>query len=173
MSPSFDLRSLLERVEAAAPVDAVGAVADQLAEQSGATEVSFLIADFSGHALVRLGRTGQAPSGARVLDGEHAETVRLEGSVHGQVLRTQRADVQPLPDGGVRVLVPVTDRGDAMGVLELVLPEPPDEQQHADVLAAGHALAYVVIANRRHTDLFEWGSAPRPSPSPRRSSGGC
>ena len=54
MSPRFDLRSLLERVEAAAPIDAVTAVADQLAAVAGARAVSFLIADFSGHALVRL-----------------------------------------------------------------------------------------------------------------------
>ncbi|MCU1603583.1 MAG: putative magnesium or manganese-dependent protein phosphatase [Modestobacter sp.] len=55
MSPSLDLRSLLDRVEAAAPIEAVPALADQLATLSGARAVSFLIADFSGHALVRAG----------------------------------------------------------------------------------------------------------------------
>ncbi len=30
------------------------------------------------------------------------------------------------------------------------------------VAAAGHALAYVLIANRRHTDLFEWGQRTTP-----------
>ena len=42
-------------------------------------------------------------------------------------------------------------------MLELVLPAAPDEQTVADVALAAHALAYVVIANRRFTDLFEWG----------------
>jgi len=42
-------------------------------------------------------------------------------------------------------------------VLELSLPESPDEQTLVDVAFAAHALAYVVIANRRFTDLFEWG----------------
>ena len=42
-------------------------------------------------------------------------------------------------------------------MLELTLPEPPDEQTLADVALAAHALAYVIIANRRFTDLFEWG----------------
>jgi serine phosphatase RsbU (regulator of sigma subunit) len=156
VSPHFDLRSLLERVEAAAPIDAVAAVADQLAELSGATEVSFLIADFSGHALVRLSTATRTAGAARRREREGAETVHLTGTVYAQVLRTQQADVQHTGDG-VRMIVPVTDRGDAIGLLELMLPEPPDEQVQADVRAAGHALAYVIIANRRHTDLFEWG----------------
>jgi len=156
VSPSFDLRSLLARVEAAAPIDAVAAVADELAVQTGATEVSFLIADFSGHALVRLGTAVRTPEGSRLRGPESADTLPLEGSVHGDVVRTQEADVT-VTDRGARMIVPVTDRGDALGVLELLLPEVPDAQARTDVSAAGHALAYVVIANRRHTDLFEWG----------------
>ncbi|MGY5882858.1 PP2C family protein-serine/threonine phosphatase [Modestobacter lacusdianchii] len=161
MSPRFDLRALLERVEAAAPVDAVAAVADSLAELTGAMEVSFLIADFSGHALVRLSTSTRTPAGTRVRGAESAETLPLEGTEHAEVLRTQRAAVS-VTERGVCMIVPVTDRGDAMGVLELVLPEPPDAQVQADVRAAGHALAYVVIANRRHTDLFEWGQRTTP-----------
>ena len=156
MSPSIDLRSLLERVEAAAPIDAVAAVAEELARLSGAREVSFLIADFSGSALVRLGTVTQAPEGARMMGLDHAETLPLAGTVHGRVLRTQRPVVEEYDDGAC-VVVPVTDRGDAIGVLELLLPEVPDQQMRADIAAAGHALAYVIIANRRHTDLFEWG----------------
>jgi serine phosphatase RsbU (regulator of sigma subunit) len=162
VSPRFDLRSLLERVEAAAPIDAVAAVADQLAFLSGASEVSFLIADFSGHALVRLTTAPASREGSRVHGTEVAETLPLEGTVHGRVLRTQLSDVEVTADGAVRMVVPVTDRGDAIGVLELVLPEAPDEQVQADIRAAGHALAYVLIANRRHTDLFEWGQRTTP-----------
>ena len=54
------------------------------------------------------------------------------------------------------MLAPVTNRGEAIGVLELLVPERPDEDGLADVALAAHALAYVVIANRRFTDLFEW-----------------
>ncbi|WP_299952149.1 PP2C family protein-serine/threonine phosphatase [uncultured Modestobacter sp.] len=161
MSPRFDLRALLERVEAAAPIDAVAAVADSLADLTGASEVSFLIADFSGHALVRLSTATRSPDGTRVQGAESAQTLPLEGTEHAEVLRTQQASVS-VTGRGVCMIVPVTDRGDAMGVLELVLPEPPDAQVQADVRAAGHALAYVVIANRRHTDLFEWGQRTTP-----------
>lgn len=156
MSPRFDLRSLLERVEAAPPIVAVAAVAEELARQSGARSVSFLVADFSGHALVRLGTATRAPEGARSQGAEHAETLPLQGTVHERVLRTQRAVIDEGDDGAC-VIVPVTDRGDAIGVLRLVLPEVPDERMQADIAAAGHVLAYVIIANRRHTDLFEWG----------------
>ena len=31
-----------------------------------------------------------------------------------------------------------------------------------DIAAAAHALAYVVIAARRHTDVFEWGQRTTP-----------
>ena len=161
MSSRLDLRALLERVEAAAPVDAVMVVAAELSAALGARAVSFLIADFSGHALVRLGTVTPAGTATRRSGTDSADTVPLEGSDYGEVLRTQRAAVVDL-DTGSRVLVPVTDRGDALGVLELVLPVEPDSQVLADVAAAGHALAYVLIANRRHTDLFEWGQRTTP-----------
>ena len=46
--PRLDLRSLLTRAEAAAPVGVVDAMAAALLEMLDAREVSFLIADFSG-----------------------------------------------------------------------------------------------------------------------------
>jgi serine phosphatase RsbU (regulator of sigma subunit) len=77
------------------------------------------------------------------------------------VLRTQRADVEP--DGeGARMVVPVTDRGDAIGVLELHLPRFPSDDEIADICSAAHALGYVIIAARRHTDIFEWGQRSTP-----------
>jgi serine phosphatase RsbU (regulator of sigma subunit) len=65
-------------------------------------------------------------------------------------------------DGGARVFAPVTSRGEAVGVLELGLDDFPVEQTVADVALAAHFLAYVVIANRRYTDLFEWGQRSVP-----------
>ncbi|MFZ1993367.1 MAG: PP2C family protein-serine/threonine phosphatase, partial [Solirubrobacteraceae bacterium] len=43
-----------------------------------------------------------------------------------------------------------------------LLGEEPDERCVADVALVAHALAYVVIANRRFTDLFEWGQRSVP-----------
>ena len=65
------------------------------------------------------------------------------------------------PDG-VWVLAPVTERGEAVGVLELLLATEPDLETVSYLAAAAHALAYVVIADRRYTDLYEWGSRSAP-----------
>ncbi len=88
------LRALLERVESGEPTDAVEAVAAELAVMVGARAVSFLIADFSGRALVRFGsskaRTGQESRPGTV----QAETLELAGTVYDRVLRTQQVDVR-------------------------------------------------------------------------------
>src|SRR5206468_26108 len=65
-------------------------------------------------------------------------------------------------DGSSRLFAPVTSRGEAVGVLELALEDVPAGQTVADVALAAHFLAYVVIANRRYTDLFEWGQRSVP-----------
>jgi hypothetical protein len=54
----LNLNALLAAVEAAPPVAAVDVLAEALAEAVGAREVSFLIADFSGRSLIRLGHSG-------------------------------------------------------------------------------------------------------------------
>ena len=55
-----------------------------------------------------------------------------------------------------------TSRGEAVGVLELVLPFEPAGTIVEDLELAAHQLAYMVIANRRYTDLFEWGQRTVP-----------
>jgi hypothetical protein len=60
------------------------------------------------------------------------------------------------------VLAAVTERGEAIGVLELTLPESPDAAAVAEIERLAHVLAFVVIANGRHTDLYEWGQRTRP-----------
>ena len=44
----------------------------------------------------------------------------------------------------------------------MVLPAVPRPDEVADIGSAAHALAYVVIAARRHTDIFEWGQRSTP-----------
>jgi serine phosphatase RsbU (regulator of sigma subunit) len=151
----LDLAGLLAAVENASPVAAADVLGRRLAEVLGASEVSFLVADFSGRALVRLGHAGSEAAG-RTQGRETAERVALEGSPHGRALAGQSVIVQR-GEHGTRLFAPVTNRGEAIGVLELTLPEPPDDEILTDVALAAHALAYVVIANRRFTDLFEWG----------------
>jgi serine phosphatase RsbU (regulator of sigma subunit) len=158
--PRLAVPDLLEAVEAAAPADAVEEVAGQLAKLFGAHEVSFLVADMSGRAVVRLTRSGTDNSRGRKAPGEFEE-IPLDGTVYDRVLQSQ----QPrLDDDGddTRVVVPVTDRGDVIGVLEMTLPGRPGEEVLAELAAAGHILAYVVIAGRRFTDLYAWGQRTTP-----------
>src|SRR5213080_3061792 len=156
----LNLNSLLAAVEAAPPVAAVDVLAAALADAIGAHEVSFLIADFSGRSLIRLGHSGG--KGALRLQGkETAERVPLVGTPHGRALAAQAVEVV-VEDGSSRLFAPVTSRGEAVGVLELALEGLPAAQTVADVALAAHFLAYVVIANRRYTDLFEWGQRSVP-----------
>jgi len=156
----LNLNSLLAAVEAAPPVAAIDVLAAALARAIGAREVSFLIADFSGRSLIRLGHSVR--TGAMRLQGtETAERVPLVGTPHGRALAAQAVEVIA-EDGGARLFAPVTSRGEAVGVLELGLEDFPVEQTVADVALAAHFLAYVVIANRRYTDLFEWGQRSVP-----------
>lgn len=98
-----------------------------------------------------MGRAEESAAGTRF---PGAEQVALPGTVYERVLTTQRVDVREV-GGGAQLTVPVTARGDAIGLVELDLPYHPDEGLVAELAAAGHALAYIVAANRRHTDLFE------------------
>jgi hypothetical protein len=159
--PDLDVGALLDRVEGIAPIEAVEAAAEALAEMLGARELTFLIADFSGRAVVRLTMGAVGAEGARLQGGAQAETLPLSGTVYERVLRTQEVDVHALDDG-VRMIAPVTERGDAIGLLELVLPDYPAPTVVADVAAAAHALAHVVTAARRYTDVFEWGQRTTP-----------
>jgi serine phosphatase RsbU (regulator of sigma subunit) len=156
----IDVGALLEQVESAAPIDAVEVVAAELGRMVDAQAVTLLIADFSGRAVVRLTSSGRV-EGARGNGAEQAETLPLPGTLYERVLRTQQADVQAIGDGA-RMVVPVTDRGDAIGLLELDLPRYPSPDEVTDIASAAHALAYVVIAARRHTDVFEWGQRSTP-----------
>ena len=104
---------------------------------------------------------GQDPTPTRPYGHRTRETLQLVDTVYERVLRTQQVDVEH--DGeGARLILPVTGRGDAIGLLELILPHYPDAQIVADVAATAHVLAYIVVANRRQADLFEWGQRTTP-----------
>ena len=150
-----ELPRLLAAAEAAAPVEAVDVVAEDLRRRLQATNVSFLIVDLTGRAVARLSTT-DAAEGWR-----EAERIPMPGSVYEQVIRSQRL-YQEGTGRGQRVIVPVTNRGDAIGLLELLLPAAPGEDVLAAVGEAAHVLAYIVIANGRFTDFYIWGKRSRP-----------
>jgi serine phosphatase RsbU (regulator of sigma subunit) len=156
----LDLAELLMAVENAPPVAAADVLGERLAATFGASAVSLLVADFSGRSLIRLGHAG-GHRDTRTQGRETADRVSLNGTPQGRALAEQALVIQRTGEGQ-RVFAPVTNRGEAIGVLELTLREAPSAETLADVSLAAHALAYVVIANRRFTDLFEWGQRSVP-----------
>src|SRR4051794_28666583 len=89
----LDLGALLAAVEDAAPVAAVDVLGERLASALGARELSFLIADFSGQALIRLGHAGTAGA-TRAQGRETGLRVDLIGSPQGRALATQTVERQ-------------------------------------------------------------------------------
>jgi hypothetical protein len=156
----FDVARMLAAVEDAPPVAAADVAAALLGEAVGAHEAAFLVPDFSGDALVRLGHVRRSAT-TRSQGEETEERVPLTSGVHGRALASQQTQVETAGEQH-RLVAPVTNRGDAVGLLELLVPGPPDERCLADVKLAAHTLAYVVIANRRFTDLFTWAQRSVP-----------
>lgn len=134
---SLDLRSLLGAVEEASPVDAADVLGAELARALDASHVALLIASFSGDALMRVSHvenTGLEPDGRN----ERAQSIPLAGTVHEQVLFTQHARVAERERDWL-VLVPITERGDAIGLLEASFAERPTPVVVDHVAVAAHA----------------------------------
>src|SRR6478609_510612 len=169
------LSGVLEAAENASPAGAVEAVTGKLKELLSASDVSFLIADLSGRGLIRLGRapaSGRPSADSRDSESidlrdprEYGEQLPYDGGAGERVLRTQQVEVLAPGELGAdgqagpmwTVLAPVTERGEALGLLEMVLPAEPSHEVLVEIARTAHALAFVVIANRRHTDLYERG----------------
>ncbi|MER7225803.1 PP2C family protein-serine/threonine phosphatase [Streptomyces rubradiris] len=145
------LDEVLRAAEEAAPVESVDVIARKLEERFSASEVSFWLVDMLGQAAVRLPR---ADAAGQTLG--RAERRELAGSLYDRVLRSQDVQQEPAEEGGHRLAAPVTNRGDCIGVLDLVVPRTDDALRQA-VAQAAHALAYIVVTDRRFTDLYHWG----------------
>jgi serine phosphatase RsbU (regulator of sigma subunit) len=162
VTSGMDLSDVLLQVEKAAPVDAVEAVTRRIGTALGALWVSFLIADMSGRALVRLSHVPfGTPSGGRQQDQDVAMVLPFDAGPREQALRSQHVLVEE-SDHRFVIRAPVTQRGEVIGLLELALASAPTEATVRAVSRVAHTLAFVVIANRRHTDLFEWGQRTTP-----------
>ncbi|NEC85323.1 PP2C family protein-serine/threonine phosphatase [Streptomyces sp. SID12501] len=145
----LELGALLAAAEAAPPGESVDVVAHDLQKRFGAERVSFLFVDLIGQRLIRL-----AAAGDEALDD--AGPIALQGSVYDGVLRSQRQHVEPDGQGGRNVITPVTNRGDCIGVLEVSL-QSADDTVLRQVHNAAHALAYIIVTDRRFTDLYHLG----------------
>ncbi len=156
MSDRTGLAAVLTAARDAAPVNSIDVVARDLRTRFGARYVSFLFVDLVGSRLLRVNDMAGASREDRT------ERVPLEGTgIYDKVLRSQKL-VQVDQNGrGQRILAPVTNRGDTIGVLELFL-DAVTEEVLAQVEDAAHALAYIIVTDRRFTDLYHWGNRSTP-----------
>ncbi|WP_393076263.1 PP2C family protein-serine/threonine phosphatase [Streptomyces sp. LN704] len=145
----LELGELLAAAEAAPPGESVDVVAHDLQKRFGAEHASFLFVDLIGQRLVRLAAVGDEAA-------DPGEPIALQGSVYDSVLQSQRQHVEPDGQGGRRVITPVTNRGDCIGVLEVTL-QAADDAVLRQVRDAAHALAYIIVTDRRFTDLYHLG----------------
>jgi serine phosphatase RsbU (regulator of sigma subunit) len=143
----LELGALLAAAEAAPPGESVDVVARNLQKRFGAERVSFLFVDLIGQQLVRLNAAG---AGDVV---ERTGPIELRESIYDTVLQSQRQHVEPDGQGGRRVITPVSNRGDCLGVLEVTL-QYADDTVLRQVREAAHALAYIIVTDRRFTDLY-------------------
>ncbi|MFJ7410297.1 PP2C family protein-serine/threonine phosphatase [Streptomyces sp. NPDC098077] len=146
------LAEVLAAAENAAPMDSIDVVARNLRARFGARYVSFLFVDAVGSRLLRVN------DAAGVSQEQRTERVPLAGSgIYDKVLRAQKPVLTEVGGLGQRVLAPVTNRGDTIGVLELFL-DVVTESVLEQVEEAAHALAYIIVTDRRFTDLYHWGN---------------
>ncbi|MER6133782.1 PP2C family protein-serine/threonine phosphatase [Streptomyces sp. NPDC001815] len=148
-SGDLELGELLTAAEAAPPGESVDVVAHDLQKRFGAEQVSFLFVDLIGRRVVRLAAAGGDAA-------DDVEPVDLQNSVYDSVLQSQHQHVEPDGQGGLRVITPVSNRGDCIGVLEVTL-QAADETVLRQVRDAAHALAYIIVTDRRFTDLYHLG----------------
>ncbi|WTG54438.1 serine/threonine-protein phosphatase [Actinacidiphila glaucinigra] len=146
----MQLAEVLNAAEDAAPVESIDVVARHLRDRFDARYVAFLFVDVVRQQLVRVSEHAAWQGGRQV------EHVPLAGSPYDEALRTQRLVHEPDGAQGYRVLAPVTNRGDSIGVLELTVPRPTEEMLR-QVQETAHALAYIIVTDRRFTDLYQWG----------------
>ena len=158
--PRVDLREVLRSTCAASPVEAIDVMADGLGTLTGATDVQFLITNVTHRAVVSF--AGSRANAARMQqEDQKVRVVPLPGTEYEQVLRRQQILRVPEP-GGERIIAPVTESGDALGVIDLRLPYEADAKVFADIAAVAEALARVVVASRRHSDLMDWAQDTSP-----------
>ena len=141
----FELGSLLRALNAAPPFELAATLRRCLAESINARSCTVLLADYEERSLEPLpGPPRSSMLGAQEVDDSSA----------GLAYREQRVVEIALSDGDVVLFLPMTQRAERVGVLEVQLPSV-DSGVRDELAEAAHILAYVVTAARRYTDEFE------------------
>ncbi|MCX5000323.1 PP2C family protein-serine/threonine phosphatase [Streptomyces longwoodensis] len=128
----------------AAPQDLARAVCGELGRQYGASSVDLLVVDY--------GLTVLQP----VTDPPHTRPpVSVHNSPAGRAFASQEAFVETLGDGRVRAHLPVSVRGDRLGVLTVTFADAEEGRAClAELAELAEVLGHEVLIAERDTDLF-------------------
>ncbi|MCV2488139.1 serine/threonine-protein phosphatase [Geodermatophilus sp. YIM 151500] len=135
------LGSLLDRAHLIPP-RLVGPLVAQELTASGARDVAIWLQDYDQRML--------RPVPGRGLAGE---SLAIDDSLPGEAFVTDDRVEEPLPDGSVRLYLPMLDGSDRVGVLGLTLPALDDVDRRIAQRAAG-LVADLVVTKSMYTDTF-------------------
>ncbi|MFJ7073726.1 PP2C family protein-serine/threonine phosphatase [Streptomyces sp. NPDC098781] len=131
-------------LRAAAPHRLVDAVREVLRDEYGATSVQLFLADY-GLATLQPVLPAQGPP----------ESVPTHVGPAGRAFGSQEPFVEKLTDGEVCLHLPVTVRGDRLGVLAVTMPSADRAEEGLEELAdVAQVLGHEVIVADRDTDLY-------------------
>ena len=117
-------------------------------QQLGASSAVMWLVDYEQVSLGRLGGPTGLPS----------ERLSVDGSLAGRCFRSVEL-LETEADGTERVLVPLLDGLERLGVLEVVFPEgslPLPAGLRSALTQLAHLLAELLVSNGAYTDHYEW-----------------
>ncbi|WP_329792377.1 PP2C family protein-serine/threonine phosphatase [Lentzea sp. DG1S-22] len=132
-----------EALRAAAPHALLDVARVHLTQLYQADEVQLLLADY---ALTMLQPVAELPYTSR--------PIPVNGSTPGQAFGAQQAFVEHRGGTAVTVHLPVTVRGDRLGVLALDLPDVPEPGDVAELTRIAQTLGHEIVVAERDTDLY-------------------
>ncbi|MGW7075243.1 PP2C family protein-serine/threonine phosphatase [Streptomyces sp. NPDC054871] len=141
----MDRFAAVERaLRSAAPHLLLDVVTGALREQYGVERVELRLADYG---LTTLQMVEDVPF--------TTESVLIHDSPQGRVFGAQEARVESRAEGAATIHLPVTVRGDRMGVLTVTFPEARYEKDHLpEMQRICEALGHEILVAERDTDLY-------------------
>ncbi|MEO8851181.1 MAG: PP2C family protein-serine/threonine phosphatase [Allobranchiibius sp.] len=133
--------SILEALEVARPSAALAVLQQLLAEHLQATDVHLLMANYQLTALHPI--------------HDQDNSAELSTTPAGIAFVSQHPVIGEVQDHAVEVNLPMSTRGDRMGVLQLSLPQRPDPTELDELTRLAQTVALSLRASSRQTDALE------------------
>ncbi|MFD5827527.1 PP2C family protein-serine/threonine phosphatase [Lentzea sp. NPDC060358] len=132
-----------QALRAAQPHDLLNVTRAQLRQLFRADAVDLLMADYG---LTMLQPVAELPRTSR--------PIWVNGSTPGQAFGSQQPVTERHPGPSATVHLPVTVRGDRLGVLTVELPDVPGPDEVTELVTIARALAHEIVVAERDTDLY-------------------